>query len=300
MDEAKLREARARDEAAIERRKYRRIVHLYGDSIARGWGLGVFEDANPLNRVQDIANMLLADNSIPPESLFVRYAWSQDVEQMRRELASGMIVDGDVIVFEDAGPHENNVDARRQRFLNMKRTIEESGRKVSLVLTTMFDYWPTPPYYNSEYDAIVGDSGVTMNDVVRSVATSASSSLLDWNTKMDMAVTEFRRFGISPMHRDAVHPNIFGNLLLAASLLNHIGLPITNYDTIRDTFHRLPPDYYGRLGWARPLDSKQTDEIIASVMKLASHGGTDKNRPNQASEATSEPAQGAASSSPQG
>lgn len=280
MDESKLREARARKNAAIDRSQYSRIIHIYGDSIARGWGFGVFEDPSPLNRVHDIANILIADNGFAPKELYIRYAWSQDIEQMRTELASGMIKSGDTIVFEDAGPHEDNVEVRRQRFLSMKEVIKLSGRDVQLILTTMFDYWPTPPYYNSEYDAVIGQSGLTMNDVVRSLAADGSCQLLDWNSQMDLAMIEFQKFGASPMHRDMVHPNIFGNFLLAVSLLKHLDIPITNYHTIRKEFRNLPSDYYKRLQYAKPLSIKHLDEVLDVVIKIASHGKT--NMPNKA------------------
>jgi len=253
-----------------DRCEYRRIIHIYGDSIASGYVFGEFEDPNPLNRIQDIANMLLAENGYAPKKLWVRYAGSQDIKQMRTELASGLIVDWDIILYEDAGPHENNVVARRQRYLDIKRIIEESGRKVSLILTTMFDYKPHPPgYYNSEYDALIENSGLTMNDVARSVASDSACSLLDWNSKMDLAMEILpQRFRFSPMFIDGIHPNIFGNLLLASSLLNHMGIPITHCNSIRDAFHKVPPEYYKRPGFKKPFDSKQLNEIINVIMNL--------------------------------
>lgn len=268
MDESKLRMAQAKQASQINRAEYGRVVHIYGDSIARGWGFGVFEHKNRLNRIQDIAQMLLRDNGVSEHELFFRFAWSQDVKRISQELSSGMIRDGDIIVFEDAGPHEDNVKQRRERFLTIEEAVKGSGREVSLILTTMFDYWPTPPYYNSEYDALIGDSGMTMNQVVLEIAADGYPSVLDWNKQMDQAVESLRLFGVSPMHRDAVHPNIFGNFLLATSLLNHIGIPASNYDSVKQEFKQLPPNYYTKLQWAKPLSEARLEQILQTLFEI--------------------------------
>ncbi len=272
MDEGKLRMAQARQVSRINRSEYGRVIHIYGDSIARGWGFGVFEYKNPLNRIQDIAQMLLRDNGVSKQELFFRFAWTQDVKRISQELNSGMIKDGDVVVFEDAGPHEDNVEQRRQRFLAIKETVKKSRREVSLVLTTMFDYWPTPLYYNSEYDALIGDSGMTMNQVVLEIAADGYPSVLDWNKQMDQAVEALRLFGVSPMHRDGVHPNIFGNFLLAASLLNHIGIPISNYDSVKQEFKKLRPASYTQLQWAKPLSEARLEQILQTLFEIGNSG----------------------------
>lgn len=272
MDESKLRMAQARQVSRINRSEYGRVVHIYGDSIARGWGFGIFEYKNHLNRIQDIAQMLLRDNGVSEQELFFRFAWSQDVKRISQELSSGMIRDGDIIVFEDAGPHEDNVEQRRERFLTIEEAVKGSGREVSLILTTMFDYWPTPPYYNSEYDALIGDSGMTMNQVVLEIAADGYPSVLDWNKQMDQAVEALRLFGVSPMHRDGVHPNIFGNFLLATSLLNHIGIPISNYESVKQEFKKLTPASYSQLQWARPLSEARLERVLQTLFEIGNSG----------------------------
>ncbi|MCK6625146.1 MAG: SGNH/GDSL hydrolase family protein [Anaerolineae bacterium] len=268
MDESKLRLAQAKKAAQINRDEYKRVVHFYGDSIARGWGFGAFEYENRLNRIEDIAQMLLNDHGINEHELFFRFAWSQDTKHMLQELNSGMIKDGDIIVFEDAGPHEDDINKRRERYQSIKNTVRESKKDVTLVLTTMFDYWPTPPYYNSEYDALIGDSGMTMNQVVFEAAADGYPLVLDWNKQMDQAVESLRLYGISPMHRDSVHPNIFGNFLLATSLLKGIGIPISNYKSVREEFLNLPPTYYTQLGWARPINQAKLEDVLKILFKI--------------------------------
>ena len=269
MDKTLLPEISAFDKGTIGRGEYRRLVHMYGDSIARGRDGEAYP--SPLNRIQDIANILLAENGYAPEELFVRCPYSQDIEKMRTELASGIIDDGDTIVYEDAGPHENDVIARRQRFQSIKRVVKESGRKVSLVFTTIFDYCGQACRGATEYDALIGTSGLTMNDVVRSATSDGFCSLWDWNKEMDEAVLKLGRFEVSPIYSDGIHPNVFGNLVLASSLLNHIGIPVKRYDMILDEFQKLlnNDNFIEKIR----LDSQQLDELVDIIMKSALPAG---------------------------
>lgn len=146
QDEVELREAKAAQAAQINRDLYKRVVHVYGDSIARGRGLGTYELPSALDRIEDTAQLLLKDNGVSDKELLFRYAWAQDVPTLAAELQSGMIRDGDIIVYEDAGPHEANIERRRNRFLEIIQTVRTSGRKVQLVFTTMFDYQPHPSF----------------------------------------------------------------------------------------------------------------------------------------------------------
>lgn len=253
------------------------VIHFYGDSIAQGVIFYKCEDEinidqlKPFNRIQDLANILLIENGITPNMLRVRYARSQDVKRMQTELSLGIIKDGDIILFEDAGQHENNVTSRRKKFIDIKRVIEKSGRDVTLILTTMFDYKPSQEYPDSEYDIIVGNSGLTMNDVVRSIASDGLCSLLDWNKEMDLAVEVLnRKFRISPMYPDGIHPNAFGKLLLSVSILNHIGVQIVSYNSIQNTFHKLPADCYKWPDIEKKLGDKLKRNVIDIIIKLPS------------------------------
>lgn len=259
----------ARLAAQIKRSDYQRVVHFYGDSIGRGRGLGEYEMSSSLDRIEDTAQLLLRDNGVSNKQLLFRYAWTQDTGQMAAELKAGMIRDGDIIVYEDAGQHEDDIGKRRQRFLNIEKIVRDSGRKVQLVFTTMFDYQPASGFYNSNYDALVGDSGMTMNQVVVQVAASGSTSLLDWNEQMDSAVVALTPYGISPMLPDGVHPNALGNVLLAASLVKYAGIPITNYQSVKQEFQRLPAKYYVPLGWARPLAANHLDPVLRALFEIA-------------------------------
>lgn len=252
-----------------DRDKYKRVIHLYGDSIARGWGFGVFEHENQLSRIQDIVQILLRDNGVNFYDIFIRYAWSQSVDNLKYELDSGMIREGDVVIWEDAGPHENDIEKRRKLLTSIQETLKVKGRKISLVLTTMFDYWPALQYYNSEYDACINESEITMNKIIFETASNRFSSVLDWNLLMDQAVESLRRYGVNPMHRDGVHPNIFGNFLLAISLLQHLGIEVTNYESVKGEFIDLPGTYHIQLQWAMPLSELQVEKVLETLFNIS-------------------------------
>lgn len=267
--ESQERVEQARLKSQINRDAYQRVIHFYGDSIGRGRGLAVSEDPNPLSRIEDTAQLLLQDNGVSPRELYVRYAWEQDLVYIQQDLASGMIRDNDIILYEDAGQHEEDVELRRQRFEKIEKVVRDSGRKVQLVFTTMFDYQPASGFYNSNYDALVGNSGMTMNQVVETVTASGNSSLLDWNKQMDEAMVALTPYGVSPMLPDGVHPNIFGNVLLAATIVKYVGVPLNNYQSVKEAFQNLPKNYEQRLDWKKPLDPRYLDPALRALLEIA-------------------------------
>lgn len=217
----------------IDRSKYRKIYHFYGDSISRGGGNGRFESVRPLNRIQDIAQKYIADQGIGKNEIYFRYAWSlapqgmaNDLRKaMADDLRNGIIRKGDVVLFEDAGPHQNNIEKRSTYLKEMIAIFKNSG--VPLVFTTMFDYSPPVAYFNSYYDQPISDNE-SMNRLVVRLA-DACCDVLDWNAQMDNLSNRISiRHGIYPTHPDGVHPNIIGNLLLAKATLNYLGIPTIN------------------------------------------------------------------------
>ncbi len=96
-------------------------------------------------------------------------------------------------------------------------------------------------------------------------------SLCDWNNEMDEAVLKCGRFEVGHMCGDGIHSNIFGNLVLSTSLLNHIDAPTPRYNTIRDEFQKLLDDDNNKEMIqldSMQLDSMQLDKIIDIIMKL--------------------------------
>lgn len=261
--------------SVFDRSQYRTVIHLYGDSIARGWGMKDFEHSNPLNRIHDIANLLLEEHGITSLRVVSRPAG-----KLSADLEDGLIEHSDVVVYEDAGQHENDIGLRRSRF-EMVTNIAEGHR---LILTTTFDYWPPAHYYNYEYDVLIGESDLTMNDLVRQACEREVSvfesfrrhllgdkpcTVLDWNRQMDCAVGSLRRYGISPMHRDGVHPNVFGNFMLAVSLLEVLDIEVRSWASVEALYEKLDAEFYKTFGWARPLQAYHVESVFLELAEAA-------------------------------
>lgn len=110
---------------------------------------------------------------------------------------------------------------------------------------------------------------MTMNKVVIQVSTDGSAVVLDWNKQMDKAVVALTPYGVGPMLPDNVHPNLLGNILLAATLVKYVGTTPTNYSSIKQELERLPADYITPLGWAAPLEPKYFDPVIKALLQIA-------------------------------
>jgi hypothetical protein len=127
---------------AANRSKFKKIVHIYGDSIARGYGYGAFEIDKTFNSIQGIAQYYLYDQGISQQEVFFRYAYSQSPQVMADDLLNGVIRQGDVVLFEDAGPHENNIQDRENSINKIISVFY--GKGIRLIFTTMFEYLPPP------------------------------------------------------------------------------------------------------------------------------------------------------------
>lgn len=211
-----------------------RTVHFYGDSIHKGWGFGDYADASPLNRIDRIATMLATANGKP--GLRFRRTGTQEPAAICRDVLTGRVRAGDRIVFEDAGPHTDRADARTGWLDLVVYCATKAKRRpaVTLTLSTMFDYSPDPvgtPL--STYDETLPDgSGLTANAVTRRVAARSGARLLDWNRQMDAAHAALEPLGVHVVHPDGIHPTVWGNVILAISLLRSEGVEPANLEPV--------------------------------------------------------------------
>ncbi len=223
-----------------------KTIHFFGDSISRGWGFGKFDHESFINSIQGIANKIAVENGC--EYGFVRSEMGQNFESVWLQKRKKNIKPGDYVLFEDAGHHYNNIDAYRKMvelFIFAAHYTPPSKKieNIEVLLATTADYNPPEAYYNSEYDSPVNEKGDTINGIFRNLSLRKGVTLLDWNRLMDEAVKKMKQYGVSPMHRDGVHPNIFGNFLYAVSLAELAGLKVQKYESVTDEFLKYRKDF---------------------------------------------------------
>lgn len=229
-----------------------RTVHLYGDSIMKGWGFGHYDDPSPLGRIDRIATMLARANG---SSLRFNRTTVQAPYEICRAVARGAIKATDTIVFEDAGPRFE-LAASEQSWLEhvvscaTKRRGKVIARPSRLVFSTMFDFQPAYPL--STYDTPL-DDGRSVNDVTRQVARANRTGLLDWNGRMDAAALALPELQL--VHPDGIHPTPFGNILIAASILKREGVRIVNVAPLLDELEARQAA--GDLRWWAPAFTRE-------------------------------------------
>ena len=210
-------------------------IILFGDSISRGWALGTFDPlpSNPLYSFRaawTIINLLLADAGLTERAYYGGSCTTQaDVDSIVDRLARGVIPAGSTLICEDAGAHSQNPDAYEAWWLTLRAAV--MAFDVRLVLPSMYEYAPAP--LNSRYDTVFGTR--TMNQATQAAATALISgevgktSFLDMNAIMDAELVipaPYRpgQYGVPWFHADGIHPNVWGNMLLAGEYLKAAGL----------------------------------------------------------------------------
>jgi len=267
MTEERLRKAQEAEEIHYDRDARRKVIHVYGDSISRGLGFVEFEDPSPLSRIQGIADLLLRENGVPAAEFAVRYAWSQNPERLVNEIRSGLVRPVDIVLYQDAGPHENDIGQRRKRLQNFIDAVRHTDPRVHLIVTTTFDFNPPPAFENSRYDEPVAGSALSMNAVLLDIAARENVAVLDWNSQFDVAVAGMARSGVSLMREDGVHPNALGNFALAISLLEYLGIEVRSWDSVADEFARLDTQRVQNLRLVPPLARPDVDRMLEAIAK---------------------------------
>ncbi len=239
------------------------IVHLFGDSIARGRALDNYEDGDrpldarhPLYRFRSIAstaNWALEHNGRPER---FAYCGAIDAELIASRVASGVIRAGDTVVLEDAGNYQPGVAAYYRFLLDARHAAEAPG--VTVVMMTMFDYCVGSNMACANADAQYDrprrngpDDTGTLNAATRGAATVRVSPqrgrargrqpgrtvLIDMNAIMDdWRSTALTADGVTVMDNDGVHPNVWGQMKMTQHILAAARLRpyITDVDPLQD------------------------------------------------------------------
>jgi hypothetical protein len=231
--------------ATTNRAALGRVVFMFGDSISRGYGLGVFADnpaltsAHPLwvfRSIAATANAALAANSRNERFAYCGGLSATDIGDL---ITANVIKSTDLVIVEDAGDYAGTVNDYYSLMFGVR--VATAGAGVPVAFITMFDYCESANMacsIDAEYDKI--RTGGTWNDATRRAATitnnpvfgsafAAPTSLIDMNWLMDVwRGAAIGTDGVDVMNTDGVHPNVWGQLkmtqhyLAVAGLLQHI------------------------------------------------------------------------------
>lgn len=213
-------------------------IHFVGDSISRGWALGAFEGetldpAHPLFKLRSLWST--AQLVLPTGAAYGGPAMGDPAaaSYLEAKIAAGRIRAGDVVVFEDAGPHGGDPSAYQARWEGLRQAVT-GKRDITCVMMTMFDYAPAAA--DSQYDRVIGAR--TMNDATRAAAAATSfptvgpTILVDMNAAIDSwhSATLTAR-SVPSMHPDGIHPNVWGQTYMLGEILRATGLDLWITDT---------------------------------------------------------------------
>jgi hypothetical protein len=260
-------------------------VHFFGDSIFKGWGFGKYDEPSPLCRIQDICTLLARDNlTAPPRISRLAPRAVEDGKRYGEEpgalvkarIGEGEIGPDDWIVYEDAGPHGASYHDYRRKLAGICQAAAGANRRV--ILMTMFDYRPSIP--DSAYDAPTRDvPGRSINDAIRDEAAAQRVACLDMNGFMDRLQEALQGQGWgSTCHRDGIHPNVFGNLLMAFVLLRALGAEVADWklDAVEARFRHPATggDVPAMTAWTWPRDPSDEDRrvLVGAIRRIAVEG----------------------------
>lgn len=192
-----------------------RTIWLYGDSISRGYGLGQFEHPSPINSIQGIANLLLTENGY--NDFVVKNRGTQDAQTLWVDRHDNVVQSENVIIFENAGPHFGP-----EAYRTWLKLWKSSAGDNRLYLTTTPDNKSVGDI--NDYSAI--------NPIVREEAVH----LLDWDAEFAAKAGV-----VDLILPDGIHPNGFGNFLMAVSILRSQGVEIDSYESVVSEFETYYP-----------------------------------------------------------
>ena len=218
-------------------------VHFLGDSIFKGWGFHQYDYPSDLCRVQDICTLLLSENVESPVTInrILREGDNLGMtpwDVVTKLVGTGEIGPNDWVIYEDAADARLYRDYRTELDL-IHNAAQGDGRTV--LFMTMFDYASGGATFN-QYDRLTNDVPVkTINDAIRDAGVALGNEVIDMNAMMD----GYRAYLIgngwgSPVFYDdgGVHPNVYGNTMMAFRLLRTMGYDIDTWDitAVEDQF----------------------------------------------------------------
>lgn len=230
------------DDIVANRNDYGRVIGLHGDSITRGFALGVFEDAvsplDPLYNFRSIESMCNWALTLNGRTETVAFVDTFNPSRIADHIANGVYRDDDLIICQDAADPEETVTAYYRRWRDCRFNTVFAGLE--------FAGQTTPDYSTNalhQFDLKRGDPPQSYNDIIRAACTvdtdsaTGTTQLIDMNALIDewRALASFVD-GVDVMLTGGIHVNVWGQLRMAGAVLEAAGLRqyVTDVDAIQD------------------------------------------------------------------
>lgn len=212
-----------------DRDSFGRVVHLYGDSIMRGYALRRFPDNYSVDESDrellweqrspaNVLNLLAQKDS----GFTAAYAGGVGLPEKASPIVgyrvkTNIIRPGDVVVFQDGGGHKLDPEGYAEIYMKIRKSICGSGA-TAIFLNTHHVIAPGSLQIENEdilrWDVQFGE--MTMNDAVKKVATEEVDQC-EAAIFIDVAneLRELEQRGHSVLHSDGYHLNVTGQWAVA-------------------------------------------------------------------------------------
>ena len=232
------------NELARARDSYGRVIHLFGDSIMRGYGTGVFADTMQesdklyvLRSPASMINIIANENAL---QIFAAYGGPiglpencADGAARIKQLSDALIIrPGDIVVIEDAGDHNGNVKQYEACMRKLRAAVVRL-KSVTLLLMTVFDATVERysergfPWHMKSFD--IPFKGYSHNDaIIRAASTPQDKGrtlLIDIDRILDrVRAYNLLLYDFDILMDDKIHLNVLGQLHLVCEILRAAGL----------------------------------------------------------------------------
>ncbi len=227
------------NELARARDSYGRVIHLFGDSIMRGYGTGVFADTMQesdklyvLRSPASMINIIANENAL---QIFAAYGGPiglpencADGAARIKQLSDALIIrPGDIVVIEDAGDHNGNVKQYEACMRKLRAAVVRL-KSVTLLLMTVFDATVERyrergfPWHMKSFD--LPFKGYSHNDAIIRAASTPQDKGRTLLIDIDRILDRVRAYNLllydsDILMDDKIHLNVLGQLHLVCEIL---------------------------------------------------------------------------------
>ena len=264
-------------------------ILMIGDSITKGYAFGNYTDPSPLRTVYGTATLLMQAN-LPryPEFMRLSGGW-QGLKpdgtpigpadtltgNLQYCIDRGEVHHGDWLIYEDAGEvnmfihpaplrMEKNIYSEYTSALgSMIHAAESATGPGHVLVMTMFDYQPRCKY--CRWDEPLDDGVHTGNDVIRDTAAKTGARVINMRRVMDAANEWIAAKGYGrTVGPDGIHPNVFGNFVMALAILQSLGYQIQDWKLDEVARHFRHPQSGGDVAnvWGFQKDPTDDERIV--------------------------------------